>query len=186
MRRVDLETPDPQREEFLHLALGIGSEPRVDPAVRDQAVRRGTGVVGGEPVRLHGEAHHVGARIVHEARTPDVRAIEDLQEGRRVVHDRAGPLRLGAQPAAHDLGHRGLELAPGLNVDVQVGDARRRGRHRRAAARLMCPGTRRDASPGRLARLPACRLTRTRVRTASVPAAVPRPTACARSPGRLP
>src|SRR5207249_4059977 len=89
-------------------------------------LRVGLGVLRGERVARIGESHHVGRGVIHEAHPPHARAVHDLEQRARIVHhlDHQVPMRVLTAP--HRLEHVRLELAPRLDVDVNVGDAGQR------------------------------------------------------------
>ena len=125
MRRVDLDQPDPEVHQPVHVAGGISREPRMHPAVGEQALRVRARVVRGEGVGGVGESHHVGRRVVHEPDAPHPGAIHRLEQRRRVVHQPHQEVPVRFLTAPQYLQHVRLELAPGLDVDVDVGDAER-------------------------------------------------------------
>src|SRR5439155_173871 len=103
------------------------------------------GVRGGERVGGVGEAHDVGRRVVDEPRAPDTRAVHDFEQGVRILHDLDHPVALGLFVAPHYREHLWLELAPRLDVDVDVGDTER-AQGRWVRARHSSPKAKRSAA----------------------------------------
>ena len=124
VRRMDLAQANPQIHEPIDVAGGVLGVPGVDAAVGQQALGVGLGVLGGEGVGRVREPHHVGAGIVHHPDAPHARLVEDLQQRLGVVHDGLEKLPVRFLPAAHGFLDLGFEVAPRLDVDVDVGDAR--------------------------------------------------------------
>jgi hypothetical protein len=99
----------------------------MDASVGKQALGIGLGVARGEIVGRVREPHDVGAGIVHEPHAPHTGPVHHLEEGLRIVHQRQQEVPVLFLAGAHDGLHLGLEVAPGLDVNVNVGDARGQG-----------------------------------------------------------
>jgi len=123
MRRMNLEEPDAQVDESIDVATRVLREAGVHAAVRQQALRVRPRVRRGERIGGVGEPHDVGRGIVHETRAPHPGLIHDVEERVGILHHLNHPIALGLLVAPHHREHLGLELAPRLDVDVDVGDA---------------------------------------------------------------
>src|SRR5881409_2365650 len=123
VRWMNLDEPSAELGEAVHVARRVLREARMHAAVRQQSRWIGLGVCRGEGVARIGESHHVGRGVIHEAHPPHARAVHDLEQRARIVHhlDHQVPMRVLTAP--HRLEHLRLELAPRLDVDVNVRDA---------------------------------------------------------------
>ena len=122
MGRVDLEQPDAEIDQAVDVAAGVLREARVHTAVGNQPLRVRARVARREGVRRIIEAHDVGTGVIHEPHAPHARAIHHLEQGARIVHDGDQEAPMIFLPPAHRLLDFGLEVAPRLNVDVDVSD----------------------------------------------------------------
>src|SRR6266702_6047183 len=69
-----------------------------------------------------GKAHDVRGRVVDEPDAPHAGAIHHLEQRLGILHDLNHAVAIHLRAAPHDRERRGLELAPRLDVDVDIGD----------------------------------------------------------------
>src|SRR5207245_1525029 len=87
----------------------------------DEPVGRGTAVLRDVLVDPCREAHQVRARIVDQHRALDAVRVQAAEQVRGAAVDLLDLVEVRAAAADH-VEHGGLELPPGLDVDVGVGD----------------------------------------------------------------
>jgi hypothetical protein len=120
--RVDLDAVELEHVEGVgDLALGVLAQPRMHAAEGDDPVRVLVAVGRAVVVDAGTEAHQVLGRVVDQRDPGDVLLVEEADELAGLLDEALDVLQVRA-PAAHDLGDFGLELLPGLDVDVGVHD----------------------------------------------------------------
>ena len=123
MVRMDLEHPHPELHELAHLGCRVLRETGMHAAVGNQPPRIRFRITSREVVRVVGEAHEVGTGIVDHPDAVDALVVHDAQQHLWIIHQREQEVEAILLSAPHGFHHSRLELPPGLDVDVAVGDA---------------------------------------------------------------
>jgi hypothetical protein len=133
---MNLEHANPEIHQPVHVARGVGAEAGMHPAVRQQPLRVGPGISRREVVGRIGEAHDVGARVIDEPDPPHPGLVHDLEQRLRIVHQGEQEVPVVFLAGAHHRLHFRLQVPPGLDMDVDIGDAIRQGRCRHASPQV--------------------------------------------------
>src|SRR5262249_29763536 len=119
--RMNLNHPDPQADDLLHVCQNVRRVPWMHAAARDQAPGILLNVVRHESVDLGCEAHDLGSNVVDEHGTLDPNRIQMLEKGLGRAAEFDHLLEIGLL-LSKSLERPGLEHLHGLNVDMTVGD----------------------------------------------------------------
>src|SRR5215470_7773089 len=121
MRGMDLDQPDAQAHDLVHVRLHIGAVPRMHAAARNQPLGVFFAVLGHPLVNLGGEPHDLRRNVIDKDGALHSHGIQILEQrlGRPAVFKDVFKV---AARLLHDLNGPGLEHFIRLYVDVAVSD----------------------------------------------------------------
>ena len=118
---MNLDHPDAQPQNLLHVRHYVGRMPRMQTPAGDQPLRICLNIIGHELIHAMGKANHLRGNIVDEHRSVDAANVKVVQEylGRTAKFNNLIEVR---PLLFHQLQRLGLEHLDGLDVYVAVGN----------------------------------------------------------------
>ena len=80
MRRMNLDHPDAEPQDLLHVRQYVGCMPRMQTPAGDQPLRICLNIIGHELIHAVGKANHFRSHIVDQHRSVDAANVKVVQE----------------------------------------------------------------------------------------------------------